>query len=193
MLVFWINPFWRIHIQGRHHIQWHKPYVIVSNHQSNFDIILFGLFRHFKWLSKESLKKIPTVGWNMVMNRYIFIDRKNPQSRRKGLKQCRDWLKRGISVLIFPEGTRSKTGDLGDFQLGAFRMALKENVPLLPVVINGTQGILKKHSFYLSAGRKDIFVKVLEPVPSDKFQADQAMEFQIAVKKKMASALEELR
>src|SRR5688572_18090168 len=91
-----LNPFWKCSIEGRVHIQPKQTYVLISNHQSLMDIIvLYGLFRHYKWVSKEDIFKVPFIGWNMYLNQYVSLRRGNMKSIKVMLKTCRDWMEKG--------------------------------------------------------------------------------------------------
>jgi 1-acyl-sn-glycerol-3-phosphate acyltransferase len=169
-LYTWVNPLWPVSIRGREKIAGGTPYVMVSNHLSLLDIlVLFRLFRHFKWVSKIENFRLPFIGWNMALNRYIKLRRGDRASVVQMMEACERTLGEGSSVMIFPEGTRSRTGMLQPFKTGAFELALKTGAPLLPIVIQGTSHALPKRGFVLQ-GRHPIRVTVLDPVPAERFQ-----------------------
>jgi 1-acyl-sn-glycerol-3-phosphate acyltransferase len=169
------NPFWKLDIRGLDHIDPCQTYVLVANHQSYADIIvLYQLFRPFKWVSKESIFKVPIIGWNMQLNQYVRIARGNLSSIKEMMQVCRTWLRRGASVLMFPEGTRSPDGELQDFRDGAFRLSIDCRVPLVPVVVNGTHAVLPKGGKTINF-RGDMAVRVLPPVNPDDFNNSAAM------------------
>ncbi|MBW2591727.1 MAG: 1-acyl-sn-glycerol-3-phosphate acyltransferase [Deltaproteobacteria bacterium] len=164
-LYLWIVPAWSISIKGRDKIKKHTTYIVVSNHQSQLDILsAFKLFFHFKWVSKAEIFKVPLIGWNMVLNRYIKLQRGVSDSAKKMMLQCEKTLAQGSSVYFFPEGTRSKTGILKPFKIGAFILAHKTRIPILPIVINGTKNALPKHSMNFH-GQHAISVEVLDEIP----------------------------
>lgn len=167
-LYFWVNPTWRLKVEGRSKLPWRGPAVIVANHESLADIlVLFGLYRPYKWVSKQSVFKVPLVGWNMTLNGYVPLVRGSRESIVKMLDQCEAWLDRGVPVLLFPEGTRSPDGQVKAFKDGAFHLAVKKNVPVYPVVLTGTARSLPKHGFVLR-DTANCHVRVLSPVhPSD--------------------------
>ncbi len=172
-----MNPLWHLEVEGRNNIQWGKTYILVSNHQSVYDIfVLFCLFRPFKWLAKKSLFKIPFIGWNMSLNRYIPIQRDSLKNRVAALQDCRKWLRRGVSIIIFPEGTRSETREMRIFHSGAFRLAIEEKIHLVPIAITGTSDILQKHSFLLGPGKIFIKIKVLPPIDASQYDPHQIEE-----------------
>ncbi|GEJ59545.1 lysophospholipid acyltransferase family protein [Anaeromyxobacter diazotrophicus] len=158
------NPLWRVRFEGRERLPWHGPAVIVANHLSLVDIlVLYGLYRPFKWVSKAELFRVPVVGWNMVINDYVRLTRGDRESIRAMMEHCRAHLARGAPVLIFPEGTRSQDGRLQAFKDGAFRLAHEAKVPLIPVVIQGTHETVPKHGLVLRQRMRGR-VKVLAPL-----------------------------
>jgi 1-acyl-sn-glycerol-3-phosphate acyltransferase len=168
-LYTWVNPQWPVKIVGREKIDPKQTYVMVANHLSLLDIlVLFRIFRHFKWVSKIENFRIPFIGWNMRLNRYIELRRGDGESVRQMMAACEQTLHAGSSIMMFPEGTRSKTGLLQPFKTGAFELALRTNLPLLPIVLSGTSEILPKKGFVLR-GRHAIGITVLDPIPPDRF------------------------
>ena len=164
-LYTWLNPLWRVRVTGRENIRPERTYVMIANHQSFLDIlVLFRLFRHFKWISKAEMFRIPCIGWNMALNRYVKLRRGSPESIARMMAACEQHLAAGSSVMIFPEGTRSEDGRLRAFKHGAFTLAQNARVPLLPVVVEGTANALPKHGFVLR-GRHAIRVRVLPEIP----------------------------
>ena len=163
-LYVWANPLWTVRIDGRDRIDRRTAYVMVSNHQSLADImVLFRLFVHFKWVSKSENFRIPLVGWNMRLNRYISIQRGSARGNLGMVRGCEAALGKGSSVMIFPEGTRSPDGALQEFRQGAFEIAYRTQSPVLPIVVDGTATALPKRGFLLR-GRHAIRVRVLEPI-----------------------------
>ncbi len=163
-LYFYVNPIWKLRIEGRERLPWRGPAVLVSNHQSLGDIlVLFGLYRPYKWVSKASVFKVPLVGWNMRLARYIPLVRGNRSSIERMMAQCRYWLEQGVPILMFPEGTRSKDGSLLPFKEGAFRLAVEAGCPVIPIALNGTAATLPKHGFLIRR-RANCKVRVLPPV-----------------------------
>lgn len=159
------NPFWRLRVEGREHIQPGKHYVIVANHQSMLDILvaLAGVPLHFKFMAKKELFSVPAMGWHMTLAGYIPIDRTNPQSGREALGGAEGWLAKGVSVLFFPEGTRSLDGEIKKFKVGAFKTARDQGVEILPVVIDGTGQALPKKSIIMKTVTKMV-VQIGKPV-----------------------------
>src|SRR5690606_16085028 len=128
---------------GREKIRRGETYVMVANHLSLLDIlVLFRLFRHFKWVSKIENFRIPFIGWNMRLNRYIPLRRGDRTSVIQMMAACEETLASGSSIMMFPEGTRSLTGELKEFKTGAFELALKTRRPILPILLAGTANAL---------------------------------------------------
>jgi 1-acyl-sn-glycerol-3-phosphate acyltransferase len=160
-LYTWLNPWWRVSIEGREHIDTKRTYVIVANHQSLIDIlVIFRLFVPFTWVSKVENFAVPIIGWNMRLNNYISLKRGDKDSGRAMLQECVTELEGGTSVMMFPEGTRTRTGRLQPFKPGAFELARRADVPLLPVVIEGSYSALPARGWVLR-GRHRIRMRVL--------------------------------
>lgn len=142
------NPFWNFSISGLEHIDHNKAYVVVSNHQSFADIAMIYKTRmQFKWVAKESLFNVPVFGWSMSLMKYIRLSRGEFGSIKKTYRQAAEWLRKGVSVLFFPEGTRSSNDSMGSFKNGAFKLAIKEKKPILPVRIDGGRDVLPRGSW----------------------------------------------
>lgn len=141
-----LNPAWTMDISGLENIDKKRTYVIVANHQSLADIvILYQIKSQFKWVAKESLFKIPFLGWCMSLARHIKLERGKLTSIKKVYREAAEWLRQDMSVLFFPEGTRSETDRMNEFQNGAFKLAIKEKRPVLPILIKGTRDAIPKH------------------------------------------------
>ncbi len=134
------------------------------NHQSLADVAAcMGLRRPFKFVSKSSLFSLPLVGWAMSMLRYVRLERGRPHSTRRMLEDCRGWLRRGMAVLMFPEGTYAPGAALLHFKPGAFLLARDEGVPVVPVLLSGTRALVVGDGPWM-APRVDIRIRVLDPV-----------------------------
>ena len=174
-LYLWTVPLWQVRVIGRHRIRRKQPYIIVSNHQSALDILVaFRLFIPFKWVSKTEMFRVPFIGWNMTLNRYIQLKRGDKESIREMMHACEEALERGNSIYMFPEGTRSRTRELRPFKPGAFILAHQMKTPILPVVITGTRAALPKRSLNFH-GRHQIRLHVLEEIPYASFK-DMSVE-----------------
>jgi 1-acyl-sn-glycerol-3-phosphate acyltransferase len=167
-----LMPIWKVSVEGRKKAKSNTTYVVIANHQSILDILLLNCLRYkFKWISKIENVKVPLLGWYLKMADYITVDRGDDESKAEMLERSYKCLNRGISLMIFPEGTRSHDREIGFFKRGAFQLAIQANVPLLPVIIDGTGGILPKHGIIFRGGNK-IKIKVLDPVLPETFGSD---------------------
>ena len=139
--------------------------IFVCNHQSFFDIpVLLGcLDKPYGLLSKDDIKKIPFINKWMVELNCVFIDRKNPRSAVKSLAKVGDNLDRGYSMIIFPEGTRSKTSDVARFKSGAFKLATQKNVSIVPIALNGTNEVFENNNHLIRAHH--VTLKILPKIP----------------------------
>ncbi|WP_224363305.1 lysophospholipid acyltransferase family protein [Hyalangium versicolor] len=143
-----LTPFWQFGIHGPVPKQLPPRTVCVSNHESNADPFLIShLPWEMKWLSKASVFKIPAVGWSMWLAGDIPVTRGDQSSGRGAMARCAQWLAKGVPVMIFPEGTRSKTDELLPFKDGAFRLAIETGADILPLAVSGTRRALPKHSW----------------------------------------------
>ncbi len=186
-----IIPSWKIRVTGIRNIRKHATYIIVSNHQSQLDILVaFNLFRHFKWVSKIEIFKVPFIGWNMYLNRYIGLVRGDKESIEKMMTDCEQRLSEGSSVFMFPEGTRSPDGRVKNFKPGAFMLAHKMKLPILPIAISGTSRALPKYSMNLQ-GLHDIHLKVLDEIPYSAYSSLSIVETARMVRKLIIENVEE--
>ncbi|MBN1405120.1 MAG: 1-acyl-sn-glycerol-3-phosphate acyltransferase [Candidatus Omnitrophica bacterium] len=143
-----LNPYWKVEVSGINNIEKSRTYIIVANHQSMADIVLaYQIKMQFKWVAKKSLFKLPFLGWSMSLAKHIKLERGNFGSIKKVYREAAYWLRNGISVLFFPEGTRSNTNQMGDFRNGAFKLAIKERVPILPIAFEGTGTAIPRGSW----------------------------------------------
>jgi 1-acyl-sn-glycerol-3-phosphate acyltransferase len=167
-----LMPIWKVRITGREKAQKGQTYVIISNHQSILDILLINcLCYNYKWISKIENTKVPVLGGYLRMAAYITVDRGNKESKEKMLEKSSHCLKNNISVMIFPEGTRSADREIGFFKRGAFQLAISEHIPILPVVLDGSGGVLPKHGLVFSTGHI-IRIEVKDPVYPESFGTD---------------------
>jgi|TARA_Y100000310_G_scaffold330200_1_gene401466 1-acyl-sn-glycerol-3-phosphate acyltransferase len=185
-LYLWVFPAWSVSIEGREKIDRKKTYIMVSNHQSLVDIlVVFRLFTHFKWVSKNEVFRIPLIGWNMLLNRYVGLVRGEQESIVKMYEACDNHLQQGSSIYMFPEGTRSPTGQLREFKEGAFVLAKKHQLPILTIAINGSRDALPKHSLNFH-GRHHIVISVLGEIPYSDFADTPVRELAYQVRDKIS-------
>ena len=181
-------PPWRLGVEGA----WPDggPFVVVANHQSMLDILLLSrLPREMKWVAKEELFRIPWVGTMLRMSGDIAIRRGDAESGGEALARAREYLASGMSVMIFPEGTRSKTGTLLPFKSGAFRLALDAGVPVLPVAVHGTARGMPKGGPWVNPCRAR--ARILAPVPVEPY-GDDAVRLREEVRGRIQAAEREL-
>jgi len=154
----------RVSVTGIERIDTGRPYIFMSNHQSNFDIpVLLGhLPVQFRWLAKAELFRIPVFGRAMRGAGYISIDRADRAAAFDSLRQAAEKIRQGVSILIFPEGTRSLDGFLRTFKKGGFVLAIQAGVPIVPVVVRGTFDIMPKHRLLIRP--RDVTVDVGAPI-----------------------------
>jgi len=158
-----LNPWWRFRTTGVRVADPRRPYVAVANHESYADIFLLCYLPwEMKWLAKQTIFNIPVMGWMMRMAGDVPLVRGDKSSAIGALEQCRDRLNKRVSVMIFPEGTRSPDEDLLQFKGGAFSLAVECQVPVLPIAIAGTRTAMAKHSFLVN--RATAACRVLEPI-----------------------------
>jgi 1-acyl-sn-glycerol-3-phosphate acyltransferase len=159
-----MNPLWRVRVEGREKLPWRGPAVLVANHLSMLDIlVLYALFRPFKWVAKAELFRVPFLGWNMTLNAYVPLRRGDRESVGRMMDRCRAQLSRGTPMLLFPEGTRSRDGRLQAFKDGAFRLAHEAGCPVIPIALTGTFDSLPKTGVVLRNGMR-AEVRVLDPI-----------------------------
>jgi 1-acyl-sn-glycerol-3-phosphate acyltransferase len=168
-----VNPFWHVRVEGRERLP-RGPCVLVSNHQSMADVVVaMGLFHRFKYVSKASLFRLPFVGWAMRLAKYVSLQRGRPHSTQEMMDSCRHWLRRGTPVLLYPEGTYAPQGTMLPFRRGPFRLAIEERVPVVPVILEGTRGLILGDGPWFQP-RCRIRLRVLPPLPVDALGQDEA-------------------
>ncbi|MCG6911910.1 MAG: 1-acyl-sn-glycerol-3-phosphate acyltransferase [Deltaproteobacteria bacterium] len=161
--ILWVSRV-KVNLKGLDNLPGDTPCILMPNHQSNFDIpVLLGrLPIQFRWLAKAELFKIPIFGRGMRGCGYISIDRTNRKSAFKSLAEAARKIRDGASVLIFPEGTRSRDGDIGPFKKGGFVLTVDAGVPIVPIIIYGTRTIMPKGRLIMQ--RAEAYMEILPPV-----------------------------
>lgn len=186
-------PIWKIRMDGRDKAKKKTAYVIISNHQSILDILIMScLCYRFKWISKIENNKIPVLGWYLKMARYIVVDRGNKESKAEMIERSAESLRKGISVMMFPEGTRSTDKEIAEFKYGAFQLALMTDKPILPVIVDGTGGVLPKHGMIFTSGHF-LRIRVLDPVYPGSFGTGNPEELAAKFRTSMINELNEMR
>ncbi len=188
-----INPAWKLEIMGEEITNPRLPYVVVCNHQSMVDIpLISNLPWEMKWMAKKELFKIPIIGWMMKLAGDICVDRKNPRSGAKAFLQALDILKQQCSIMIFPEGTRTIDGRVSSFTDGAFYLAIKAKVNILPLVIDGSRNCIPKNSWKFGSPSK-IFLKVLPPIETAQLTINDIVQLKENVRKAIIKQIAEWR
>ena len=170
------------------------PLIFVSNHQSFFDIfaLLACLPVQFRFLAKESLFRVPFLGWHLRRAGHVPVDRANPRVAYRSLQSAVEQIRAGTSVLIFPEGSRSETGQVGSFKKGSLRLALASGAPVVPVAIYGTSLILPKGSMWISPGDIDVCIGERIRPPADTAKSQEKENFVETVHAEVARLYREL-
>ena len=166
---FWLtHPFWRIRVEGKHNAG-SGPYLVICNHQSLVDSLAMLMIGHqVKFISHAKVFKAPLLGMAMRICGYVSVDPRNPFPAPRVAREITGWWARGESVCLYPEGTRSRDGEIQPFKVGGFRLAHRAKVGILPVAIDGTHAVLPKGALtYVGPAFKRIRVRVLEPIPWD--------------------------
>ncbi|NGP88007.1 lysophospholipid acyltransferase family protein [Fodinibius halophilus] len=188
-----INPNWQITITGNTDIDDRRPYIMVCNHLSQADIpLISNLPWEMKWVAKKELFETPVIGWMMKLAGDISVDRRADDRKQKTFEQAQFYLDQGCSVIFFPEGTRSRNGKLNAFTRGAFELAIKKEIPILPMVIDGTQNTLPKRSWKFGMA-KQIKLKILEPVSGQGYDVKDTRAFSEEIRTLVLDQLTEWR
>jgi 1-acyl-sn-glycerol-3-phosphate acyltransferase len=184
----WLIPM-QVRVEGREHVDPQQSYVLVSNHQSQCDIlVLYGwLGIDFKWVMKQELRKVLGIGVACERLGHIFIDRSNHAAAIATLEGAKTKIVGGTSVIFFPEGTRSRDGKLRPFKKGAFRMALDLGLPILPLTVTGTRDLLPTGTRDLVPGSVRLIIH--PPVAIDGLGSDDCARLSAEVRDIIASGL----
>ena len=138
----------RVRVRGRENIDRRTSYVFVANHQGAYDIFaIYGYLRHnFRWMMKKSLEKIPFVGFSCKISGHIFVDNSTPSATAHTMAAAEKQLSGGMSVVVFPEGSRSRDGKMHGFRRGAFKLATEFSLPVVPITIDGAYRVMRRGS-----------------------------------------------
>lgn len=172
---FWSRAFFRlmfipVSVDGAEHIQPGQSYVFVANHQSMFDVwLVYGwLPVIFKWLMKAELRKVPFIGSGCKAAGHIFVERRSAKAALASLKEVEKQLTGGVCTVIFPEGTRTLTGEMGRFKRGAFQIAIDLGLPVIPLSLDGCYDVLPKGRLYVK--RHPVHMHIGEPIDLKQFK-----------------------
>ena len=185
-------PFWKLRLEGREKIPFRRPVVLVSNHRSLVDILaLYKLRRPFKWTSKAENFKLPFVGMVLSLTRSIRIRRESARSGHQFLAQAEEEMRKGSSILIFPEGTRSAGPAMRPFKEGAFLLAKKMGSGIIPIVLTGTEKTFDRGSWILK-GKAEIRIRVLDEIGPEVVERMEIRELMVLVRERMEEGLRHL-
>lgn len=191
--IFGLPPFMKREVIGIENIDHKKAYVMTLNHNSMADIItIYNLPLVFKWVSKKEVYRIPIVGRLLYAHGDIVINRASAKEAMQLVhERGKEWLAKGASVAIFPEGTRSKDGEIHNFKAGAFLLAKDAGAPILPIVLNNTNKMMRKG--WLMNWRNHITIKILPPISAEEVAERTVKEVMADVHSSMTEALAEIR
>lgn len=160
-------PLLPVEVIGREKLQKNCSYVFVSNHQGPYDIFLiYGYLGHsFRWLMKKELRSIPLIGWACEKAGHIMVDKSGPKAIAKTQKQARETLKNGISVVVFPEGSRTFTGHMAPFRRGPFMLGHQLQLPIVPITIDGSFEVLSRQKGFNFVSHHKLRLIIHDPIP----------------------------
>lgn len=188
--ILWVASV-RVRILGAENVDPNRSYIYMSNHLSLFDIpvLLAHLRVQFRWIAKAELFTIPIFGGAMKGAGYVSINRSDRRAAFASLKEASEKIRNGVSVLIFPEGTRSDDGNVKMFKKGGFVMAIDSDAPIMPIVIHGTRHIMRKNSYAIRRG--NVTLEILKPIETVEYTRKQKEELMLLVRKAVCDAVEE--
>lgn len=191
--IFGLPPFMKREVIGLENIDPKKAYVMTLNHNSMADIItIYNLPLVFKWVSKKEVYRIPIVGRLLYAHGDIVINRASAKEAMQLVhERGKEWLAKGASVAIFPEGTRSKDGEIHNFKAGAFLLAKDAGAPILPIVLNNTNNMVRKG--WMMNWRNHITIKILPPISAEEVAERSVKEVMADVHSSMTEALAGIR
>jgi len=188
-IIYYIAKFWtnsillvagvKIEIEGLDKIDKSKSYIFIGNHQSHFDVLtVFSILpMTVRFMAKKELYKIPIFGWALTASGTIKIDRSNHEKSVSSMNNALEIIRKGVSVVVFPEGTRSDDGQIGSFKKGGFVLAIRGEIPIVPVSISGSRFILRKHSHRVKPGKIKIIINDPIPTVGMKYQDREKLSF----------------
>lgn len=171
-LCTWLTPV-KVRVEGRENVNKNTSYVFVANHQGAYDIFsIYGFLGHnFKWLMKIGLRKFPVVGAACQAAGHIFVDNSSPTAIKRTMEKAEKTLRNGMSVVVFPEGSRSRSGRMGRFHTGAFQLAMEFQLPVVPITIDGAYNVLPRGSWLPRPGK--ISLTIHKPIAPPCDEADR--------------------
>lgn len=197
MATFWawvfqaVVPYWKLELKGREKIPWNRPVIMISNHRSKVDILsLYKIRRPFKWTSKSENFRMPFVGMVLSLTRSIPVNRESLRSGSNFIARAKSEIENGSSILLFPEGTRSKNETMRIFKEGAFLLAKRTGCPIIPIVHTGSENSFPGSSWIM--GPSKIRIHVLEEIPAETVNKLPVKELMILCRERMEEGLEVL-
>jgi len=171
-----------VKVIGKEKLDKKQSYIFISNHQGAYDIFLiYGYIgQPIKWVMKQSLRKIPFVGIACEAAGFIFVDSSSPQAAAKTIRLAEEKLKKGASIAIFPEGSRTRTGKMGPFKKGAYQMALDLNLPIVPITLNGSYNVMSINSYRIHPSTMEMIIH--DPIPMDEVRPENLREVAVKVR-----------
>jgi 1-acyl-sn-glycerol-3-phosphate acyltransferase len=184
-------PFWKLSLEGREKIPWNRPVVLISNHKSQVDILaLYKLRRPFKWTSKAENFKMPFVGMVLSLTNSIKVHRESLRSGAQFMSKAEAEMKKGSSILLFPEGTRSKKETMRPFKEGAFLLAKRTSSPIIPIILTGSEKTFPGSGFLMA--KANIRIKVLDEIPASTVDEMDVKTLMALVRQNMEEGLVQL-
>jgi 1-acyl-sn-glycerol-3-phosphate acyltransferase len=180
----------RVRVRGLENINPQNAYIYMPNHQSNFDIpvLLSYLQVQFRWLAKVELFRIPLFGYAMKRAGYISIDRSDRKAAFQSLARAAEIIASGVSVVIFPEGTRSRDGRIRSFKKGGFVLAVDAGVPIVPIIIHGTRAIMPKNRLFIQKG--EVLMEICPPIDTRPYSRKTKDQLIFRVREEMVRRFE---
>lgn len=184
----------RVEIEGLENVDRMRPQIFVANHSGLHDILSLAAFLpiQFRWIAKKSLFRVPFMGWHMRRSGYIPIDRENPRDAAKSIMEAAGEIAGGVNAIAFPEGTRSRTGALGNFHSGAFSLALRTGVPLVPITLDGSYRVIAPKTLQVNPGTV-IRIKIDRPIDLSAYQKSEKRRLMEDVFRIMSADLADLQ
>lgn len=184
----------RVEIEGLENLDSRRPQLLVANHSGLHDILSLAAYLpiQFRWVAKRSLFRVPFMGWHMRRSGYIAIDRESPRNAAKSILEAAKQIRGGVNAIAFPEGTRSRTGDLGKFHSGAFSLALRTGVPLVPVTLDGSYRVIVPKTLQVNPG-VTVRIKIARPIDLSSYSKAEKHRLMADVFEIMSRDLEQLR
>ena len=166
----------KVTTRGHENLEKNRSYVFVANHQGAFDIfVTYGFLNHnIIWMQKHSLSNIPLVGFASKMAGHVFVNNTNATTRAITLKEAISKVKNGVSIVIFPEGSRTLTGKMRQFKKGAFYIATEEKLPIVPITLNGPFDVLKRGTLNINPGKLELVIH--KPIPTENISEEDIPE-----------------